>query len=190
MRILTALLTLALLAGCGGLSPQRIDVQPSLSRGESNLGNNSAVNLTVVDQRSSNDFGTRGGFYRDTALIQPANDVAASLGEALKRALQERGYNAYNPGENSTALEVRLVELRYVPEAGTVVNRVDITGVIDVRASQGERSYSNSYRHGNTYEQPLTPSASRNEIMINEVTTALLERLLADERLHAFLNGN
>lgn len=190
MRILTALLTLVLLAGCGGLSPQRIDVQPTLSRGENNIGNNRAVSVKVIDQRGNSEFGTRGGFYRDTALIQPANDVAASVAEALKRALQERGYNAYNPGENSTTLEVRLADLRYVPEAGTVVNRVEITAVLDVRASEGERAYSNSYRHGNTYEQPLTPSAARNEVMINEVATAVLERLLADDKLHAFLNGN
>ena len=189
MRMATLLITVLTLAGCG-LSPQLIQIHPELARSADNIGQNQAVRLAVVDQRSDQAFGTRGGVYKDTALIRPANNLTAAVEAAVKQALQERGYNAYNPGDTGMTLDVRLKSLDYVPEAGSVVNRVEVNAVIQSLAQNpaGDQ-YTGTYKTGNTYEQPLTPSAARNEQMINEVLQRALDKLLADGKLHAFLTG-
>lgn len=189
MRITVLLITLLALSGCG-LSPQLIQIHPELARAAENLGQNTAVNLSVVDQRSNAAFGTRGGLYKDTALIRPAEDFTTIIASALKQALQERGYNAYNPGDDAMALDIRVARLDYVPEAGSVVNKVEVNAEIQAIAqnASGDR-YTGTYKTGNTYEQPLTPSASRNEQMINEVLQRALDKVLADTALHAFLTG-
>ena len=189
MRIAILLIITLGLTGCG-LSPQLIEIHPELSRAAENLGQNQAVKLAVVDQRDSEAFGTRGGVYKETALIRPANDLTEAVKAVVRQALQERGYNAYNPGEQAMALDVRLVQLDYVPEAGSVVNRVDVNAAVQAVAQNpsGDK-YTATYKTGNTYEQPLTPSASRNELMINEVLQRALDKLLADAQLHDFLTG-
>ena len=189
MRVFALLVTTLALAGCG-LSPQLIQIHPEMARAADNIGQNQAVRLAVVDQRESEAFGTRGGVYKETALIRPANDISEAVASSVKQALQERGYNAYNPGDNAMSLDVRLVSLDYVPEAGSVVNRVEVSTVIrSVAQSPAGDEYTGTYKTGNTYEQPLTPSAARNEQMINEVLQRALDKLMADPQLHAFLAG-
>ena len=83
---------------------------------------------------------------------------------------------------------MRIATLSYVPEEGSVVNRVEVNTVIEAlaRNPQGDE-YKGVYRAGNTYEQPLTPSAARNEMMINEVLNRALKQLLADPKLLSFM---
>lgn len=190
MRFLAPLILTLSLAGCG-LSPQLVQIHPELERGSGNLGQNQAVAVSVSDLRDSEAFGTRGGLYKETALIRAANDIQAETLAAVRQALQERGYNAFNPAEGAQTLDVRISKLDYVPEAGSVVNRVEVTAVIEAVASRTDGStFSGRYQAGNTYEQPLTPSASRNEMMINDVLQRSLNKMLADPGLHGFLNGS
>ena len=124
-------------------------------------------------------------------LIRPANDMTGAITLAVRQGLQQQGFNAYNPGGGGTEMEVRVVEFSYVPEAGSVVNRVEVKTEIHAlaRNNRGDE-FRGVYRAGNTYEQPLTPTAARNQMMLNEVLNRALGQLLADDKLLNFLSGS
>lgn len=188
MQRLLPLLIAALLGGCA-LSPQTIEVRPQPQVPAANVGNNSPVAVTVVDAREDRAFGTRGGVYKETALIRPSNDLDAIVAEIVKSSLQKQGFNAYNPPAGATDLEVRLEEISYVPESGIVVNRVQTRAVIRAVASREDVTHTGVFKSEVEHDLPLTPTAKQNREMITDVLTRSLERMLSDPKLLAFLAG-
>lgn len=190
IRLLSAVLIASTLSACA-LSPQVIDVIPKPEVTSRNIGNNAAVSISTNDQRARPEFGTRGGVYGDTSLLRADNDMSGAITLALRQGLQQQGFNAYNPTAGAAELEVRIIEFSYVPEEGSVVNRVDVQTELQAlaRNDRGDE-FRGVYRAGNAYEQPLTPSAKRNKMMLNEVLNRALAKLLADDQLLNFLSGN
>lgn len=188
-RTITAITSLALLAGCA-LSPQKIEVRPDPAVPAANVGHNAPVQVEVIDERADKSFGTRGGVYKDTALIHPANDVNAAIRDIVRNGLQKQGFNAYNPpGGDVTRLTVHIETLSYVPESGSVVNQVTTRAVLRAVAERPEATHRATFRSKNTHDTPFTPDARRNEAMMNEVLERSLKRLLSDPQLLAFLSG-
>ena len=68
------------LTGCA-LGPQQIEVKPTAEVQPANRGNNQPVQVIAVDSRDSKAFGSRGGVYKDTSLVQPANDLRPAIAE-------------------------------------------------------------------------------------------------------------
>ena len=190
IRLITAALLASTLSACA-LSPQMIDITPKPEVVTRNAGNNEAVSVTTVDQRSQPEFGTRGGVYGETSLLRASNDMSGAITLAVRQGLQQQGFNAYNPAGGAAELEVQIVEFSYVPEEGSVVNRVEVKTELHAvaRNNRGDE-FRGVYRSGNTYEQPLTPSAKRNKMMLNEVLDRSLRQLLADDKLISFLSGS
>ncbi|MCH8544771.1 MAG: YajG family lipoprotein [Alcanivorax sp.] len=183
----------ALLSACG-LSPQVINIQPEPNVARSSVGGNSSVSVTARDAREGDAFGSRGGVYKETSLIRPANDVPKALYEAVTQGLHQQGFNALNPSAGATTLEVRLTELSYVPADTSVVNRIEVSARVEAIARResegGSAEHTGRYQSSVTHDMPITPSARRNETMINEVLERTLERLLSDPKLLSFLAGN
>ncbi len=184
------LLTLsATFAGCA-LSPQSINIQPVANVKTTNIGQNQPVQVLAVDSRDQLAFGTRGGVYKETSLVQPANDVKVAIEDAVRKGLQEQGYNAFNPEAEATRLEVRLEQLDYVPEKGSVVNSVTISLILAGEASRPDTSYTGTYKSSVKHDLPLTPTANRNQEMINEILSGAITRMLEDPKMQDFLLGN
>ena len=189
-RLFATVLLAGSLSACA-LSPQMIEIDPRPDVTARNVGNNEGVAVSTRDQRPAPAFGTRGSVYADTSLIRPANDLNEAITQAVRRGLQQQGFNAYNPGTDAGRLEVQVAEFSYVPEQGSVVNRVEVKVELHGLAhnARGDE-FRAVYRAGNVYEQPLTPSAKRNQMMLNEVLDRALRQLLADDKLLSFLNGS
>ena len=119
-----------------------------------------------------------------------ANDVKTAVEEAVRKGLQTQGFNAFNPGEDATRLEVRLEQLDYVPEEGSVVNSVTLTLTLEGVASRGEITHTGTYRSSVKHDLPLTPSAKRNGEMVNAILSGAITRMLNDPEMQAFLVGN
>ena len=92
MKQLLVLATAALLATGCALSPQQIEVAPKPEVEAANLGHNRSVEVIAVDSRGQKAFGSRGGVYKDTALVQPSNDVRAALADSVRKGLQSLEY--------------------------------------------------------------------------------------------------
>lgn len=190
--MLRAVLVLALsaaFAGCA-LSPQVIEVKPVADVEATNIGQNRPVQVLAVDSRDQEAFGTRGGVYKDTALVRPANDVKGAVEDAVRKGLQTQGFNAFNPGDDATRLEVRLEQLDYVPEEGSVINQVTLTLTLLAEASRGDVIHTGTYKSSVKHDLPLTPSADRNQQMVNDILSGAINRLLKDPEMLSFLAGN
>ena len=188
-RAVLVLALTATFAGCA-LSPQVIDVKPVADVDATNIGRNQPVQVLAVDSREQDAFGTRGGVYKDTALVRPANDVKSAIEDAVKKGLQTQGFNAFNPDDDATRLEVRLEQLDYVPEEGSVINQVTLTLTLLAEASRGDVIHTGTYKSSVEHDLPLTPSASRNQQMVNDILSGAINRLLKDPEMLSFLAGN
>lgn len=188
-KTITAMSALVLLGGCA-LSPQQVSLAPDPTVPAANVGHNAPVEVTVVDEREDEAFGTRGGPYQDTALIRPANDLEAVVGDIVRNGLQKQGFNAYNPADGATQLTVHIRTLSYVPESGSVVNRVTTRSELRAVAKRPEATHRATFRSKVEHDTPFTPDARRNEEMMTDVLQRSLERLLADSELLAFLAGS
>jgi len=187
-RTTTAMASLALLAGCA-LSPQEIEMRPDPAVPAANVGHNAPVSVEVVDDRADKAFGTRGGVYKDTALIHPANDINTAIREIVRNGLQKQGFNAYNPEGGATRLRIHIDNLSYVPESGSVVNEVTTRAVLRAVAERPDVTHRATFRSKVTHDTPFTPDSRRNEAMMNDVLERSLQRLLSDPQLLAFLSG-
>lgn len=190
MRYTLIIAALALLMGGCALSPQRIQVQPNVNVPTVNRGNNMPVQVIAVDSRERQAFGSRGGVYKETALVQPANDVHQAIAEAVRGGLQSQGFNAYNPGPEATTLEVRLEKLDYIPEQGSVVNEVTLNLELLAEARRGPTTHTGTYKSSVVHDLPFTPSAARNQTMVNDILGQAIQRMLEDPEMLNFLSGN
>ena len=190
MKQLLVLATAALLATGCALSPQQIEVAPKPEVEAANLGHNRSVEVIAVDSRGQKAFGSRGGVYKDTALVQPSNDVRAALADSVRKGLQSLGFNAFNPGPDATTLEVRLEKLDYIPEEGSVVNRVNLDLTLLAEARRGDTTHTGTYNSSVEHKLPFTPSAARNQEMVNQILSRSIERLLNDQEMIRFLAGD
>lgn len=189
-RYVWTILLVGLVSACA-LSPQLVDIAPELATGEqSNIGNNQSLLILAEDARPDRVVGSRGGVYADKSQILTGNDVAASLASQVKTHLQARGFNTLNPSDQAQQLGVKLVALGYEPSEGSVVNQVVVSATLEAVAPKREGGeYTRSYTSSITYDQPFTPTASKNEQMLNAVVARCLEKLLMDEALLAQLLG-
>lgn len=187
--ILTAAALALSLSGCA-LSPQRIEVNPTANVQAANRGNNQPVQVIAVDSRDRKEFGSRGGVYKDTSLVLPANDLRPAIAETVRKGLQTLGYNAFNPGADATTLEVRLEKLEYIPEEGSVVNEVTLNLELVAEARRDETTHVGTYKSSVQHDLPFTPSAARNQEMINQILSRSIERMLNDPQMQSFLAGN
>ncbi|MTT52294.1 hypothetical protein F1529_07335 [Alcanivorax sp. VBW004] len=189
LRAALILTATTLFAGCA-LSPQMINVAPKADVEAANIGQNQPVQVIAVDSRDQSAFGTRGGVYKETALVQPANDVKAAIEDAVRKGLQTQGFNAFNAGADATRLEVRLEQLDYVPEEGSVVNEVTLSLTLLAEATRGDVVHTGTYKSSVIHDLPLTPTADRNQTMVNEILSGAITRMLNDPKMQAFLAGN
>ena len=189
LRAALILTATTLFAGCA-LSPQMINVTPKVAVEAANIGQNQPVQVIAVDSRDQSAFGTRGGVYKETALVQPANDVKAAIEDAVRKGLQTQGFNAFNAGADATRLEVRLEQLDYVPEEGSVVNEVTLSLTLLAEATRGDVVHTGTYKSSVVHDLPLTPTADRNQTMVNEILSGAITRMLNDPEMQRFLAGN
>lgn len=191
MRFTAALLvpvlaaTLAL-TGCA-LSPQTINVTPTLNVTAGKAGEGHVVGLNVLDERSSGELGSRGGVYAKSSLIKPANDVAAAIHDAMKKGLEARGYQVGN-AEAETVLNVAVQQLSYTVPEGAMATTADIAAAVKVTAVRDGNQHATVYRSTAKRKFPVAPSAEQNEEWVNETLGETLERFFADPEMRAFLN--
>ncbi|MFZ5723429.1 MAG: YajG family lipoprotein [Pseudomonadota bacterium] len=185
MRPVLVLAAILSLAGCA-LSPQVVDLTPTLVLPPGNVGAGRIVNVQVIDERDDTAIGSRGGVYAGSSTIKAGNDVAAVIRDALEKGLVAQGYVIGSTNADAV-LHVGVQKLSYVVPKGAVATSADITVSIGVTAERGERKLATGYRSTVTHRFPVAPTAEQNEIWINEVLSATLARFFADQQMREFL---
>lgn len=182
---------LALVPGGCALSPQTVDVKPSidtasLARG----GDGRTIALDVADNRGSAVIGTRGGVYSGTSEIRTGADIKTSVRNEVSRALQAMGYRVAAAGEPAdAALTVIIDSIDYNAIGQNVVKAVEIAATLRVVSKVDNREYTGRYRGKRTSDVLTAPGVEENEKMINAAISHVLERVLTDAELHKFMQS-
>ncbi len=185
MHIQTALLAVLLLSGCT-LSPQTIHVTPAITIAPESFGRGHSINVLVQDNRQDATIGSRGGVYRNSSTIRSANDVAEAVRAQTAAGLVAQGY-ALTGTEAESMLRIGIDQLSYVVPAGALATSADITAVLRIVAQRDNRQFETTYKSTVNRRFPVTPTATQNEVWINEVLNETLHRFFADPKMRAFL---
>lgn len=181
------LITVSLVGGCA-FNSQTANLAPRTVVASSTEGRNVAVGVRVLDERPSKSLGRRGSGYGPAAEITAAQDLAVIVSDQVKDALRKKGFQpvAYSPSENvGLTVEIRLLE--YSTSMGFWTGGVHMRGALKAVAHRGSESYENLYRVEREDRVVVTPTASSNEVMINDALTELLSQLAGDSSLIRFL---
>lgn len=187
MRV-QAILTvcMALMLGACALSPQQVTINPTLESGKSNIGEGRTLSVEVVDAREQPAIGSRGGMYKDTSLITPANDLADAIRDASARKFREMGFVVQAAKGASADITIFVDELSYRDPDSSVGFEVELESILRVVAKQNGDTYTGRYQVKNKKTYATVPGRDRNEEMINETLSGALQRLFNDPKLLAF----
>lgn len=186
LKLVSVLLSALVLTACA-LSPQQVTINPTLESSKSNIGEGRTVYLEVIDARENEAIGSRGGLYKDTSLITPANDLAAAIRETSARKLREMGFIVQAAPGASADIRIFVDKLSYSdPDESKMGFEVELESVLRVEAKQNIDTYTGRYQVKNKKTYATVPGRDRNEEMINETLSSSLQRLFNDPKLLAF----
>lgn len=182
---MTGLGVLLTLGGCA-MSPQAIKVNPSVTVAESIRDTlSSSVSVTVFDERLTPVIGYRGGVY-DTNVITARDNLPLALRSAVERGLREMGASVVASG-NTPQFQVYLDSLDYRVPEGSYVTQVEVKAKIRVSVMHAGKRFEGSYSADVSERVPKAPSDKKNEELVNQVLSDVLERLFADQKLQDFM---
>lgn len=185
------IILLSLFISACALSPQTIDIRPSVELSNSaDTGKGRTVAVTVVDDRKSAVIGTRGGVYASTSEIRTSDDIKTPIRDELANRLRELGFVVMDSAESADAtLKLIVDSIEYAASGEPVVRSVETAATMRVIAKVKNREYTGRYRGTRTTDVLTAPDVEDNEAMINAAVSRVLERLLTDVELHAFLRS-
>ena len=173
------------LGGCA-MSPQTVKVNPSVTVAESARETlSSRVSVTVFDERLTPVIGHRGGVY-DTNVITARDNLPLALRSAVERGLREMGASVVT-SVKAPQLQVYLDSLEYTVPEGSYVTQVQVKAKIRVAVMHAGKRFEGSYSADISERVPKAPSDKKNEELLNQVLSDVLERLFADQKLQGFM---
>jgi len=170
-----------MLGGCA-LSPQSLSPKPEIDTDKISLqAQGQPLRLRVVDGRSEQVIGTRGGVYGQTSYITlTSKDILPKLENQIDRGLRLLGFV---PGEDSNAplLTVTLTLVDYqAPRAG-INARSDVRVGLSAQTENGNRRYQGMYTATISRNFPNSPDKRANNQLLTQVLSDALDRLFADK---------
>ena len=187
-RIQWAALALsALLAGCA-MTPQQLELQPVVEARRAALGGGRSIELQVVDNRPTQEFGTRGGVYDKTSLITPKNDVAEAVAVATEGALRQMGFNvSRGGGSGGPILTVYVDQIMLSSPNKNYANEIQLRASLRGEVKNGMERYEGTYRKSGERTYGAPPDESENAEQLNALVGDCIESMLGDSRLVDYL---
>ncbi|MHC6227341.1 YajG family lipoprotein [Pseudomonas sp. X10] len=182
-RLLFGLIAVASLSlvGCAH-SPQQLSPQPKLTAQLAPVGHGQPVVVKVVDGRSSQALGTRGGLYPETSTITVSgNDILPKLQAQAEAAVRLLGFTPTANANNAPQLTVTLAELKYQsPKEGLYVTEATIGATFRADVSNATRRYSGRYGASLDQRFGMAPNQETNTKLVGDVLSDALTRLFKD----------
>lgn len=184
MKSLSKLSTILMLAiifsGCTARSPQTLQLQAWEAQPVAVVSQNETLELNVIDARSSNALGSRGGVYEDTAQISLPKDALNQWQATLSEAFAKNGWQAAEPSD--LVVNVRLVEMTFDSEAGESYKRVltntEWNALIEVEYLGANGSMTREYRATRSFTDFPRPSVEDNQARAEEIFKSLTNNIL------------
>lgn len=189
LNVCAVLLTAALLAACAQ-SPQQVTLAPSFAEPAEKIASGQPVHARVSDGRSTKVLGSRGGAYRETALITLENSLSLAVQPVVKARLKEMGFEVDSLSVDTVDLHIIFETLVYNhPETDTVGHDMEMRAVVKVEATRQDKRYEGRYRVKRSEKFFNAPSEPHNTELVNSLVVDVLDSMLADGQLQSFLLG-
>lgn len=178
------------LTGCA-LSPQTVVINPDIQIDKNTAGTKvTRINLEVVDKRSSNIIGQRGGVYEATSHISTDENITGTLQKKLAKAFTDIGYIVAAEGEAADAgLTVEITGIKYIAHSEKVIKSIETKVEMRTICRKNSLEYTGTYNATRKKDVITTPSIQENEKLVNEALAIVLQRIVKDDELFAFLDG-
>lgn len=191
MRYIYTFLVAITLAACA-LSPQVVVVNPDL-KVAANVTNAKpiTVSIEVVDTRSSPIIGQRGGVYAETSNLSTDDKMTATLERKVGTAFSELGYVVAKKGVTADAtLTVRIINIHYAADTEQkVLQNIETKLELQAVCKKNGKEFTGRYSATRKKDFIKTPTEQENEQLINAVFTVVLESMMKDKDLIAFIDG-
>jgi len=180
LLMLFACLTL-ILGGCG-LSPQKLSPRPEVDTERLSLQTQGQpIRLVVVDGRTEQEIGTRGGLYGGTSyLTLTSNDILPKLKTQVDRGLRILGF-VPSADRNAPQLTVTLTLVDYQAVRTGVNAQSSVRASLSVQTENGNRRYQGIYTATVARSFPNSPDKRANNQLLTQVLSDALDRMFADK---------
>lgn len=185
-RAAVLILSAVFLGGCA-LSPQYVDLKPTIDVKEQELTPN-IVQLSIVDKRPETKLGTRGGVYKDTSYIYLSKPIEETLTPAAQAALQKLGLQTQGLSPLPYQMTIQLDKLTYKMNDEKLPKKVSIDTSISVFLSKGDKSHQGEFSSAKEFSYMKSPNEEENQKIINEILSDTLTRLFNDNKVVSFLS--
>jgi uncharacterized lipoprotein YajG len=188
MRILTSLIAVSLLSGCGlrSFQKQTVLLAPQVGVAGGTFGQNRMIYLTVVDERTTTVLGHRAaGGGAQGAIITAEPDPIAAVLEALKKGLESEGFRVTQTSQTGIPkLEIQLRALEYRAAESVFVLKVSVSAAAKAAVTKGqEQIFQKMFSVSDEKSPFVAPGADWNAEEINSVLSSLLTQILHDQGL-------
>ena len=181
-QLFRKILSLSLFLFFSGCSQQHlVKIDPALPVSQSNLGQNSALVLKVVDSRPNNLISKWKGKYNFRRFrIVPEQDLANVLYAKIATGLQKSGFTPKRfSSEKIQVLTVEILQLKSAyNETGPQLG-VRISAVLRAHCNNKDRTYRKEYRERLT-RTPIAPTSFPNETLVNASLSGALKKMFSD----------
>lgn len=175
------LLALLALAGCA-LSPQTVSISPVLVASGTTQPAGKRLAVRVRDTRSNKIIGYRGGVYK-TASITTTPDLTQSVYKKVAQYLRQTGFQISTGNATpATSLEIDIRDLSYQARQKNILWHIKVFASINAIVTADGRQKTLQLDDSVTREFAHPPSPRQNEILINDVFSKLLQRLLDNRK--------
>ena len=182
-------MAVVLLSACA-YSPQQIAINPQVTLDGEVYGQGRVVHVLVEDQRQQKVIGTRGGAYPDTSVITLSNDIKQAVAATVQQGLQQQGFVVDTSQVPTATVKVIVDTLNYENDKEAITAKVNLSSILRLEVSVADKIHRGQYKSTSAHQLVVSPSAEKNERLINEVLAQTLQRLLLDPRVRAFLSNS
>jgi len=178
------------LAGCAH-SPQQLDPVPKLKDPIAPMGQGQPVIVRVVDNRSSQTLGTRGGLYPETsAIVVPGARLLPKLQAQVEAGVRLMGFTPSLNAYGAPQLTLTLADLRYQsPKDDLYVTEATIVATLLVEVRNSNRSYNGRYSASLNQHFGMAPNEQTNNQLVSDVLSDALTRLFKDQNIGQLLQA-
>jgi len=172
-----------ILNGCA-LSPQKLSPRPEVDTTKLSLQTQAKpIRLVMVDGRSAQEIGTRGGIYGNSSYITlPTNDILPTLKNQVDRGLRLLGFV---PSEDRSApvLTVTLALVDYQVVRTGVNAESSVRASLSAHVENRTRRYDGIYTATVTRGFPNSPDKRSNNQLLTQVLSDALDRMFDDKAI-------
>jgi uncharacterized lipoprotein len=182
-------IVLSLLTGCA-FTPQTVTLSPNIAASHLDIGKGRKIKLSVVDERPKEVIGHRGSGSGAGAKITTNQDVESIIQAKISEGLKSYNFVPVTIEEEVQLLmkvDIRLIE--YSTSMGFFTGGVHVKATLKVFCKNDMKDFEKIFRSETNIRTFFVPTAAKNNKLINDTVSQVLQEVLYDKELLGFFSA-